>query len=68
MIQYKIFAGTLDEIEAALNAWAASLPTGVNVNSGPLVQAGDIWLKEVMYVLPARSNGIAVPKPPLAAR
>ena len=70
MIQYKVFTGTIAEIEAAFNGWAASLVYGVNVNAGPLTSfdtdEGQQWLKEVMYVLPQRSNnGIAVPTPQL---
>jgi hypothetical protein len=67
VVQYKIFAGTFEEIEHAFNLWAAGLPNGVNVNTGPLVQidgAAGRWLKEVLYVLPGRPvNGIAVPQP-----
>ena len=72
MIQYKVFVGTIAEIEAAFNAWAAALVQGVNVNAGPLTPlipgsvesaADRQWLKEVMYILPQRSNGnIAVPE------
>ncbi len=71
MIQYKVFTGTIAEIEAALNAFCAGLPSGVNVNMGPLtpqipgsVEGADSrqWIKETMYVLPLRNNGtIAVP-------
>lgn len=65
MIQYKVFVGTIAEIEAALNAFCAGLPTGANVNMGALTRNDDVglWYKEIMYVLPQRSNnGIAVPQ------
>ena len=68
MIQYKVFVGTIAEIESAFNGWAASLAQGANVNAGPLTHLDepggvDRWLKEVMYVLPQRpTNGIAVPQ------
>lgn len=67
MIQYRCFTGTIIEIEAALNAFCAGLPSGVNVNMGPLAHfdsdEGLIWYKEVMYVLPQRDNSkIAVPQ------
>lgn len=63
MIQYKVFMGTLEEIERALNAWAASLPLGTNMNHNPLTRISettDRWFKEILYVLPARPNGLAV--------
>lgn len=60
MVQYKIFEGTLKEIEAAFNVWAASLVAGVNISASPLVYSPSGWVKEVMYVLPQRSN-VAVP-------
>lgn len=72
MIQYKVFVGTIAELEQAFNAWAASLVPGANVNTGPLTPmipgsvedaADRQWFKEVMYVLPVRGNGIAVPAP-----
>jgi len=60
MVQYKIFQGTLEEIEAAFNVWAASLVAGVNISASALVSvdtdAGQRWIKEVLYVLPHRSN------------
>jgi len=71
MIQYKVFTGTIAEIEQAFNVWAASLVQGVNVNAGPLTMivindSGEMverWYKEVMYVLPARpNNGITIPQ------
>ena len=63
MIQFKVFTGTLAEIESAFNAWAAALMDGTNVQAAPLVAVGDgTYLKEVVYMLPKRSNGkIAVP-------
>ena len=63
MVQIRIFVGTIEEIEKAFNGWAASLREGTNVQASPLTAAGDGWIKEVMYLLPLRSNGIAVPAP-----
>ena len=76
MIQYKVFTGTLAEIEAAFNGWAASLVNGVNINSGPLtmipntmtmlddgVTLAERWYKEVVYVLPVAGAKLAVPQP-----
>lgn len=72
LIQYRVFTGTIAEIESAFNAWAASLIMGANVNSGPLTLIGERqtgvgantereYMKECICVLPARGNGIAVP-------
>jgi len=67
MVQYRVFTGTIAEIEAAFNAWAASLVQGVNINAGPLTKLDDgSWLKEVMYVLPVAGRNIAVPTPAIA--
>jgi hypothetical protein len=63
MVQYRIFTGSLADIEQAFNAWAASLVSGVSINHNPLMAVGDgTWLKEVVYVLPAGGHGVGVPK------
>ena len=63
MIQYRVFTGTIAEVEAAFNAWAAALVPGANINAGPLTRDGDQWFKEIIYQVPQRSNGqIAVPQ------
>ena len=63
MIQYRVFTGTVTEIEAAVNAWAASLARGASINAGPLTRDGDGYFKEFIYQLPERSNGrLAVPQ------
>jgi hypothetical protein len=64
MLQYKIFDGTIAEIEKALNKWAASLVQGVSITAGVLTRIeGDQYFKEMAYLLPVRANGIAVPTP-----
>ena len=69
MVQYRVFTGTIAEIETAFNGWAASLVQGVNINSGPLVKLDDgSWIKEVLYVLPVAGGrpNIALPTPAIA--
>lgn len=61
MIQWKAFVGSIAEIESEFNKWAASLPDGVNVTAGPLVRTDEGWVKEVLYLLPQRSNGRVMP-------
>ena len=72
MIKYKVFVGTIAEIERDFNAWASALADGVNVNAGPLMAlnpqsveevAARQWTKEVMYVVPKIPAGkIAIPQ------
>lgn len=66
MIVYKVFAGSLVEIEAAFNAWAASLVAGAKIGHSPLQPDGHGgFFKEIMCELPVRMNGrvpqIAIP-------
>ena len=67
MIQMKVFeAASRVEIERQFNAWAASLIPGVQMPGvGPTTREDDVFVKEVLYVLPVRSN-IAVPTPAIA--
>ena len=52
-IKYKVFTGTIAEVERDFNAWAKPLPDGTNISPGPILRMpdgdGERWLKEVTY-------------------
>ena len=64
MIQTKIFSGTIAEVEAAFNLWAAGLVRGAQLTLSPLVVVSpEFVIKEVLVNLPEREmNGHRSPK------